>query len=212
MLLDVFLQFGREAITRSDAIDVAVTEEDAAPFSLAKSRPRLRKSVQHDLEIERRTANNLENICGGGLLLQGFAQFIEQPRVLDGDDSLVSKGLDELDLLLGERLDPLPRKAHDADRFGLAHQRYAEQGSCLCNCQRLWNLIFLVRCEVGDLQCTTLKQHSPRHRVPSDDKSASLEDGFLEVDSVRRGLGCGTHCRHITETIAIPARDERHFC
>src|SRR6516162_7538169 len=36
-------------------------------------------------------------------------------------------------------------------------------------------------------------------------------DGFLEVDSVRHGLGCGTDCRHIAEPVAVAARDERHF-
>src|SRR6266536_1303869 len=52
----------------------------------------------------------LSNIGGGGLLLQGFAQifrslsqFVEQPRVLDGDDGLVCKTRDQLDLLVGER-------------------------------------------------------------------------------------------------------------
>src|SRR5262249_21555002 len=131
MLLDVFLQFGREAITRRDAIDVAVTEEDGGPFSLAKSCRRLGKSVQHHLKIERRSANDFEHIGGGCLLLQRFTQLVQQPCVLDGDDGLVSESLDDFDLLLSERLDPLPRKAHHADRLALAHQRNAEQGPCL---------------------------------------------------------------------------------
>jgi hypothetical protein len=48
--------------------------------------------------------------AGGGLLLQGFAQIfrslsqlIEQARVLDGDDGLGSKVLDQLDLFVRER-------------------------------------------------------------------------------------------------------------
>ena len=45
-------------------------------------------------------------------VLQRLGQFprpllfcLEQPRVLDRDDRLVSEGLDQLDLLLGERPD-----------------------------------------------------------------------------------------------------------
>ena len=34
---------------------------------------------------------------------QIFAQLVEQPRVLDGDDGLVGEILDQLDLLVGER-------------------------------------------------------------------------------------------------------------
>jgi hypothetical protein len=57
-------------ITRCDPIDVAITEEDGGPFSLAKSHRRLGKSVQQHLKIKRRSADDLEHIGGGGLLLQ----------------------------------------------------------------------------------------------------------------------------------------------
>jgi hypothetical protein len=36
------------------------------------------------------------------LLLQRFAQLVEQPRVLDGDDGLPCEIADQLDLLVGE--------------------------------------------------------------------------------------------------------------
>ena len=44
--------------------------------------------LQHRLQIEGRAADDLEHVGGGGLLLQRFAQLVEQPRVLDGDDGL----------------------------------------------------------------------------------------------------------------------------
>jgi len=34
--------------------------------------------VQHGLEIESRTADDLEHICSGGLLLQRLAQLVEE--------------------------------------------------------------------------------------------------------------------------------------
>src|SRR5262249_21342530 len=39
----------------------------------------------------------------GSLLLQRFAQLVEQARVLDRDDGLVGEVLDQLDLLVSER-------------------------------------------------------------------------------------------------------------
>jgi hypothetical protein len=56
----------------------------------------------------------LQHFRGRRLLLQrlaqivgALAQFVEQPRVLDGDDGLRSKVLHQLDLLVGERADVL---------------------------------------------------------------------------------------------------------
>ena len=40
-----------------------------------------------------RAADDVEYIRSGGLLLQGFAQFIEQPRIFVGRDVLLLKRL-----------------------------------------------------------------------------------------------------------------------
>ncbi len=68
-------------------------------FRIAKPRCRFGKRIQDGLQIESRTANDLEHFGGGGLLLQRFAQLVEQPRVLDGDDGLRGEVLHQLDLL-----------------------------------------------------------------------------------------------------------------
>ena len=47
------------------------------------------KRVEHRLQIEGRAADDLEHVGGGGLLLQRFAQLVEQARILDGDDGLL---------------------------------------------------------------------------------------------------------------------------
>ena len=64
---------------------------------------RLHQRLQHRLQVEGRAADDLEHVGGGGLLLQRFAQLVEQPRVLDGDDGLSGEVLHQLDLLVGER-------------------------------------------------------------------------------------------------------------
>jgi hypothetical protein len=55
---------------------------------IAKAGCRLGKRIEHRLQIEGRAADHLEHVGGSGLLLQRLTQFVEQPRVLDGDDGL----------------------------------------------------------------------------------------------------------------------------
>src|SRR6516164_9809703 len=74
---------------------------------------RFGERVEHGLQIESRAADHLEHVGGGGLLLQRFAQLVEQPRVLDGDDRLRGEVLQQFDLLVGERAHLL---AIDGDR------------------------------------------------------------------------------------------------
>src|SRR5262249_49173431 len=50
-------------------------------------------------KIECRAADHLENVGGGGLLLQGFPQLVEETCILDGDNSLFGEGLDKRALL-----------------------------------------------------------------------------------------------------------------
>ena len=59
--------------------------------------------IEHGLQVEGRAADDLEHVGGGGLLLQRFAQLVEQARVLDRDDGLSGEILHQLDLLVGER-------------------------------------------------------------------------------------------------------------
>ena len=58
---------------------------------------------EHGFQVERRAADDLQHVGGRGLLLQGFAeiigtlaQFLEQPRVLDGDHGLIGEVCDQL--------------------------------------------------------------------------------------------------------------------
>ena len=46
-----------------------------------------------------------------------FAQFAEQPRVLDGDDGLRGEVRDQLNLLVGERTNFLAVDGDDADQI-----------------------------------------------------------------------------------------------
>jgi hypothetical protein len=85
------LQIGRAGFTRY-----------RSGVRLAQSYSGLDKCLKYGLQIERGATDNFENVGGCSLLLEGFTQFVEQPRVLDGDDGLGGKILHQLDLLVGE--------------------------------------------------------------------------------------------------------------
>ena len=85
-------------------------------FSASQSRAaEFDEGLQHGLQIECRAADDLEHVGGGGLLLQRFAQFAEQPRVLDGDDGLGGEILHQRDLLVGEWTNLLAENGNGAD-------------------------------------------------------------------------------------------------
>ena len=69
-------------------------------------------------------------------MLQGLAQFrvafldlLEQPHVLDGDDGLISKGFEKIDLLVGERIDYRTTNENRSNRNTFAYQWHGKLGS-----------------------------------------------------------------------------------
>ena len=67
---------------------------DRWPSSASQSRAaELDQCIEHRLQVEGRAADDLEHVGGGGLLLQRFAQLVEQAGVLDGDDGLAGEVL-----------------------------------------------------------------------------------------------------------------------
>ena len=94
---------------RHEAKSVAVPAVDAAKLGVADPYGFLQHSRKHGVDIAGRAANDLEHLRGGRLLLQRLGKLsrplllrLEQPRVLYRDHSLVSEGLDQLDLLVSE--------------------------------------------------------------------------------------------------------------
>src|SRR6516165_3916329 len=106
-----------------------VGTSNVSDVCLAESNGRLDQSAKHHLEVERRAADNLEHIGGRGLLLQGFAQLVEQPRVLDGDDCLAGEALNQLDLLFGERPNFLAEDTNCADEPALFEHGHNQKSS-----------------------------------------------------------------------------------
>jgi hypothetical protein len=71
---------------RAVAINVQYAE-----LCLADAKCILKHGLKHRLQLARRTADDTEHLGGRCLLLQRFAQLIEQAGVLDGDDGLAGE-------------------------------------------------------------------------------------------------------------------------
>src|SRR5580700_8897949 len=77
MTLHVLIEVGRNTMARDDFIRLAFWATDNCGVSVAQVRCRFYQCIEHGPKIEGRTADDLEHVGGGGLLLQRFAQLIE---------------------------------------------------------------------------------------------------------------------------------------
>ena len=85
----VGLVLGCVAVLGNLPVDAILLAIDGSHIGLAQPRHRFDQRVEHVLQIEGRAADDLEHVGGCGLLLQRFAQLVEQARVLDGNHGLV---------------------------------------------------------------------------------------------------------------------------
>ena len=92
---------------------------------------------EHRLHIVRRTGDDLEDVGGGGLPLQRLLGFVEQPGIGDGDDGLIGKGLQQLDMVIGKRPRVLARNADEPDRRLVAHQRREQHAAIAPHSRKL---------------------------------------------------------------------------
>src|SRR5262245_26110234 len=112
------------------AKDFAVEAGDVPPIGSTKPRSIFNERLENRLEIKHRPADDLQDLAGRRLLLEGLgqltvarAEFREQAHILDGDDRLVGEGLEQLDLLRGEGAGLGPTYGDRADGIPLAEHR-----------------------------------------------------------------------------------------
>src|SRR5262249_56637086 len=100
----------RESNARREPVASSFLAGDESLVRIAETSGGPDQRIEHALKIEGRSADDLEHVGGRGLLLQrlsevvrALAQFVEQPRILDGDNGLSGEVRYQLDLLVGER-------------------------------------------------------------------------------------------------------------
>jgi hypothetical protein len=111
--------FRRPAVMGHEMDQRAVEPEDAAGGTAERGSAG-RDGVKGRLQVRRRAGDDAENLGRGGLLVQRLPRLGQEPRILHRDDRLVGKGAHQLDLPLGERLDPRAGEHDDTDRLAFA--------------------------------------------------------------------------------------------
>src|ERR1700693_2933163 len=101
MTLHVLIEVGRDTMARDDFIRLAFWTTDDCGVGLTQAMRRFDQGIEHSLQVKGRAADDLEHVGGGGLLLQRFAQLLEQPRILDGDNGLAGGSFYQRGLLCG---------------------------------------------------------------------------------------------------------------
>src|ERR1700730_3810405 len=119
--------------------------------------------IEHGLQITGRGADDLEHVGGGGLLLQGFAQLVEQAGVLDRNHRLVGKTPYQLNLLVGERPHLLPVDDESADDVLVLEQRNTNNGTCAAMLGG-WALL-CTDLDIGELDHGLFPDHTSGHDV-----------------------------------------------
>src|SRR6516165_2623197 len=103
---------------------IPVEPEHVAELSLGELCCAPGDRVEHRLNVGRRTGDDIKHLARRGLVLERFLKFalarllrLEQPRILDGDDSLVREDLEKRDLLVTEGADLVAPHLNGADSY-----------------------------------------------------------------------------------------------
>src|SRR6516165_10810324 len=105
-------------------VQVQISED-----GLADARRIRQHRLEHGLKFARRRADDAQYLGGRRLLLQRLPQFIEQPRVLDGDYGLGGEVRHQRYLLLGGWCNLLEVNSDKADYFRVPEHRDAKQSA-----------------------------------------------------------------------------------
>ena len=129
------LDESRRRAQHGDRTGDAVFEPEHEPeLGLADARRVLQHGLEHRIQIARRAGDDLQYLRCGSLLLErlgqvvgALAQLAEQARVLDGDDGLRGKILDQFDLFLAEGPHLLAVHRNGADELAFPQHRHRQE-------------------------------------------------------------------------------------
>src|SRR5262245_1173589 len=213
-----FVEFGKlwRRIVQGDASEpVTFAQCHGAETGLANARGILQRFLEHRPQFAGRRADDAQYIRGGGLLLERFAQLVEQARVLDRDDGLLCKVAHKLNLLVGEGANFLTKDGDSSNQVIILQHRHDNDRA---NAAKLNGVddrrnalgIRSCRCKVGGLdrplgsdqlgkvatRCGMDRTASarlgkcPRHIVAGDDAQCTT---FMEIEVAELGLA-NAHC------------------
>ena len=102
-----------------------------------------------------------------GKLARALLLRLEQPRVLDGDHRLIGEGLDQLDLLLGERPYGSALQDEHTNRNPLSKKRYAKDCAKIAELAMFTEGVFRISKNIWNLNGLALQQNSTDYTAAS---------------------------------------------
>src|SRR5713226_2852261 len=141
--------------------------DDISVSRSAKPRGILGHYIQHRLEVSRRAGNDTQDFTRRSLPLQSLSEFLEQADVLDSDHRLVGEGLEEGDLLVGERTNFRSANHNGPDSFIFPQQgcnKHSASTTNLLEESRFRKLGLKFSRDVMDMDCRPV-DHGPSCRV-----------------------------------------------
>src|SRR4029453_7620757 len=127
--------FRRIVVVGDEVYQLAIEPIHGAHAGAAETYRVGHDGVEDRLDIGRRARDDPEDLAGRRLLFQRLGeiavpglQLLEEADVLDGDDGLVGKGLEELDLLVRERPDLHAADQDGSEGLAFAQERRGEGG------------------------------------------------------------------------------------
>src|SRR5262245_51065666 len=180
-----FPELRRGTVNHRHAVHFALRPEDDTPLRAAKPRRVLKECCQYRLKIERRATDDLEDLCGGSLLIECLGeitiaglQLREQADVFNRNHRLIREGLEQSNLPLAKKTSFSPPDHDCADRDARSHQGNAQQRpktKTPSNVAARRKFVCL-RLQVGDVKNSPL-QHRSAGRAPTFQGAKILADG-----------------------------------
>src|SRR5215470_7335347 len=185
---------------------------------MAEAGGTLHNRIEHRLDVHLGLADDSEDLTGGSLSIEsgyqiaiaGF-QFLEQPHILDGDNGLVSEGLEQSNLSIAEGADLVPQQ-RDHTQSHIVSEQWHRQRRAVPSIRSLERLTFrelVVRhgADVVDVDGASVDERSPGDGSTSHRQTTSLEDLTL-----LSGCRDGADTRYDAKRIAVGDHDEEVGC
>src|SRR5438128_2965369 len=124
--VEAFGEVWRAAVASAQDGAAGLASDEPGEVRVAQPSGALHDRREDRRKVERRAADDLQDLADRGLLLERLPRLVEKADVLDGDRGLVGERLHELDLTVAERPDLVARKDHGADPAALLQHRDPE--------------------------------------------------------------------------------------
>ncbi len=182
------LVFWRKSKRRFEVIMATFGSRQDGHIGFAQPGRRLHQRIKNGLQIESRPADDLEHVSGSGLLLERFAQFIEQARILNSDNGLIGEASGQINLLFRKWMDAVSQKRHHTDRHSIPQEGHTQHRSETTKSLCFPHCVIGISLDVGDMNGPALEHGTARDCAPAGRDRMPPHEIFIftRVPKIRR--------------------------